>query len=107
MSATTFYLPSLTNYIIEKYNFSVSITSLFFIIPTIFYVIVLQLLDLLSKFFGLYGTACLGLFMISLGTFLLAPIINIFNNIYLFIFGFGILGAGQAPFFIPLLIALI
>ena len=106
MIAATFYLPSLTNYIIQRYNFSVSIASLFFIVPTIFYVAILQLLDLLSKFFGLYGTACLGLFMMSLGSFLLAPLINIFNNIVLFIFGFGILGGGQAPVFIPLLIAL-
>ena len=106
MISCTFYLPCLTNYIIEKYNFSVSVASLCFIIPTIFYVIFLQLLDLLSKCFGLYGTSCLGLFMMSLGSFLLAPLINKLNNIYLFIFGFGLLGGGQAPVFIPLLIAL-
>lgn len=106
MISGTFYLPCLANYLIQKYNFSVSFASLFFIIPTIFYIICLQLLDLLSKKFGLYGTACLGLFMTSLGSFLLAPIIQIFDNIAFFVFGFGLLGAGQAPIFIPLLIAL-
>ena len=106
MISCTFYFPSLTNYIIQKYNFSASIASLCFIIPTIFYIIFLQLLDLLSKFFGLYGTSCLGLLMTSLGSFLLAPLNNKLNNIYLFIFGFGLLGGGQAPVFIPLLIAL-
>ena len=38
MIAGTFYLPCITNYLINIYKFSVSIASLFFIIPTIFYV---------------------------------------------------------------------
>ena len=72
MIAATFYLPSLTNYIIQRYNFSVSIESLFFIIPTIFCITILQLLEFLSKCFGLYGTACLGLFMMSLRSFFIS-----------------------------------
>jgi len=102
----TFYLPCLSNYLIHKYNFSVSLSSLFFIIPTIFYIIILQLLDVISKRLGLYLTSSIGLFITSLGCFLLAPIIEIFNNIFFLIIGFGFIGAGQAPVFIPLLIAL-
>ena len=102
----TFYLPSLTNYLVERYGFSVSMASLFFIISIIFYVIFLQFLDLVSKKIGLYGTASLGLFISFLGAFFLSPIIPCINNIYTLIIGFGLLGTGQAPIFIPLLIAL-
>ena len=102
----TFYLPCLSNYLIQKYNFSVSLSSLFFIIPTIFYITILQLLDIISKRLGLYLTSSIGLLITSLGCFLLAPIIGIINNIFFLIIGFGLIGAGQAPVFIPLLIAL-
>ena len=102
----TFYLPCLSNYLIQKYNFSVSLSSLFFIIPTIFYITILQLLDVISKRLGLYLTSSIGLLITSLGCFLLAPIIGIFNNIFFLIVGFGFIGAGQAPVFIPLLIVL-
>lgn len=106
MITGTFYLPCLTNYLIQKFNFSVSVASLFFIIPTIFYITILQLLDIFSNQFGLYGTASLGLLMAALGSFLFAPIIQFLNNIYFLVIGFGLLGAGQAPIFIPLLLAL-
>ena len=106
MISCTFYLPSLTNYLIQTYNFSVSVASLFFIVPTIFYITCLQFLDLVSKKLGLYGTSSLGLLIISLGSFFCAPIIQMFNNIFFLIIGFGLLGAGQAPVFIPLLLAL-
>ena len=99
MISDTFFLPCLTNYLIQKYKFSVSIASLFFIIPTIFYVIVLQLLDFISSKIGLYGTSCLGLLLTSIGSFLLAPLISILNNIFIFVIGFGLIGTGEAHFY--------
>ena len=64
------------------------------------------MLDYISSKIGLYGTSSLGLFLTALGGFLMAPLISILNNIFILIIGFGLLGAGQAPIFIPLLIAL-
>ena len=83
MIAGTFYLPCIANYLINIYKFSVSTASLFFMIPKIFYVTILQLLDCISSKIGLYGTSSLGLFLTALGGFLIAPLISILNNIFI------------------------
>ncbi len=102
----SFYYPCLTNHLKQYFNLSISISSLFFIIIEISYVIILQFLDIITKKFGLYGTSCLGLIITSLGVLMIYPYPPIPKNLIYVIIGFILIGGGGVPIFIPGLIAL-
>lgn len=106
IAAQTFFFPCLTNHLKEYFNLSVSISSLFFIIIAIAYLISLQFLDITTKLFGLYGTSCIGMIMGSLGVLMVYPFPPIPKKIIFIILGFSLIGGGDAPIFIPGLIAL-
>ena len=69
MISCTYYYPSFTNHLINKYNISVSISSLFFVISVIFYAIGIQFLDYLTKIIGAYSIITLGFFFVSISCF--------------------------------------
>ena len=104
--AQTFYFPCLTNHLKAYFNLSVSISSLFFIIIAVAYLISLQFLDVTTKIFGLYGISCIGMLMNSLGALMVYPFPPIPKKIIFVIIGFSLIGGGDAPIFIPGLIAL-
>ena len=104
--AQSFFFPCLTNHLENYFNLSVSISSLFFIIIEVSYVIILQFLDYITKKYGLYGTSCLGLFITSLGVIMIYPFPPIPKSLIFVIIGFILIGGGGVPIFIPGLIAL-
>ena len=102
----SFFYPCLTNHLEKYFNLSISVSSLFFIIIEISYVIILQYLDSITKRFGLYGTSCIGLLIASLGTLMIYPYPPIPKSLFFIVFGFILIGGGGVPIFIPGLIAL-
>ena len=106
MVDVTFYFPCLTNHLTNNYNLSVSTSSLFFIIPIISYIIILQFLDNLSAKFGLYVSFSVGLIFSVISPLFLNPCPPIPKSLISIIFGFLLIGVGSAPVFIPGLVAL-
>ena len=104
--AQSFFYPCLTNHLEKYFNLSISISSLFFIIIELSYVIILQFLDYITKKYGLYGTSCLGLFITSLGVIMIYPFPPIPKSLIFVVIGFILIGGGGVPIFIPGLIAL-
>ena len=106
MIISSFYFPCLTNHLYENYGLSIRSSSLFFIIPTISYIFILQFLDTLSLKFGVYLIYISGLIFCSLSALFFYPCPPIPKNIIFIIFGFLLNGIGSAPVFIPGLVLL-
>ena len=106
MVDVTFYFPCLTNHLTKNYNLSVSTASLFFIMPVISYIIVLQFLDSISAKFGIYITFSVGMICLSISPLFVYPVPPIPKSLLLIMLGFFINGLGSAPVFIPGLVAL-
>ena len=103
---TTFYFPCLTNHLTKKYNLSISISSLFFVVGMIFYMIILQFLIKITKKLGMHGTQCLGILMTSIGCLFIYPVPPIPQNIISILFGLCLTGGAGAPINVPALINL-
>lgn len=106
MIISSYYYPCLTNHLTHNYNLSISTSSLFFVIPTVSYIFILQFLDGLSAKFGIYATFSFGLIISSLGTLFIYPCPPIPKTIISIMVGFLLIGFGSAPVFIPGLVAL-
>ena len=106
MIDVTFYFPCLTNHLTNNYNLSVSTASLFFIIPTSTYLLILQFLDNLSAKFGIYITFVIGLIFSNISSLFLYPCPPIPKSLISIIIGFLFIGLGSGPVFIPGLVAL-
>lgn len=102
----TFYYPCLTNHLTKNYNLSISTSSLFFMIPIISYIFILQFLDKLSSKFGIYLTFSIGLIVSVISPIFLYPCPPIPKSLISIIIGFLLVGAGSAPVFVPGLVAL-
>ena len=106
MIISSYYFPCLMNHLTEKYSLSTSISSLFFVLPIVSYVFILQFLDYLTKKFGIYTIYSFGLIVSSISCLFLYPCPPIPRFISFIIFGFLLNGFGQSPVFIPGLVAL-
>jgi len=106
MIINSFYYPCLTNHLSHNYKLSISTSSLFFVVPIISDITILQFLDSISAKFGIYCTYSVGLILSSIGTLFLYPCPPIPKSIFSIILGFLSIGAGSAPVFIPGLVAL-
>ena len=106
MIVNSFYFPCLTKHLYNNYGLTIRSSSLFFVIPTVAYVFVLQFLDSLTPKFGLYLIYTIGSLLLSLSTLFFYPCPPIPNNLIFIIIGFLINGVGGAPVFIPGLILL-
>lgn len=102
----SFFFPCLTNHLKDNFGLSISISSLFFIIIAISNAIVLQFLDSITKKFGLYGTSCIGLIIVSFGVLMIYPYPPIPKYILTVVIGFILIGGGGVPIFVPGLVAL-
>ena len=106
MIVSSFYYPCLTNHLYHNYGLTIRVSSLFFVIPTVSYIFILQFLDSLTPKFGLNLIYISGSLLISISALFLYPCPPIPNNIIFIILGFIINGIGSAPVFIPGLILL-
>ena len=104
MISCSYYFPSLTNHLINKYNLSVSTSSLFFVIPVIFYAIGIQFLDCLTKMIGVYTIISIGYFLVSISSLFTYPNYPLPNNIFFVLFGFVLKGFGSGPLFVTSII---
>ena len=103
---TTFYFPCLTNHLGKNFHLSVSVSSLFFVVGMVFYMIILQFLAKITKTLGMYGTECLGLLMTSVGCLFIYPVPPIPKNIISILLGLCLTGGAGAPINVPALINL-
>ena len=106
MVINSFYYPCLTNHLSHNYNLSISTSSLFFVVPIISNITILQFLDSISSKCGIYLTYTSGLILAAIGTLFLYPCPPIPKNIFSIILGFLSIGTGSSPVFIPGLVAL-
>lgn len=106
MINVTFYFPCLTNHLMNNYNLSVSMASLFFIIPIITYITILQFLDKLSAKLGIYLIFIFGIIFSTISPIFLCPCPPIPKSLIAIIVGFLIIGLGSGPVFIPGLVLL-
>ena len=103
---TTFYFPCLTNHLSQHFNLSVSVSSLFFVVGMIFYMIILQFLSKITKKLGMHGTESLGILMIALGCLFIYPVPPIPKHIISILLGLCLTGGAGAPINVPALINL-
>ena len=106
MTLSSFYFPCLVNHLKENYSLTTSSSSLFFVIPIASYVFILQFLDDLRNKFGHYSIYSFGLIVSTISPIFLNPCPPFPKKIIFVISGFLINGIGQAPVFIPGLVAL-
>jgi MFS family permease len=106
MIVSSFYYPCLTNHLTHNYNLSVSTSSLFFVVPIVSYIFILQFLDRISSKYGIYVTFTCGLILTSMSPLFLYPCPPIPRSLIFIIMGFLMIGTGSAPVFIPGLVAL-
>ena len=106
MIIASYYFPCLMNHLKEKYSLSTSISSLFFVIPMVSYIFILQFLNYLTMTFGIYVVYSFGLIISSISCLFLYPCPPIPKSIGFIVFGFLLNGFGQSPVFIPGLVAL-
>lgn len=106
MISESFFYPSLTIHLENYFHLSLSISSLFFMILAIVYIIALINIDLLTERFGLYGSSFIGLVLASLGILMVYPYPPIPKSVIFVIVGLGLIGGGGAPIFIPGLVSL-
>ena len=103
---TTYYFPCLSNHLIQNYGLSVSVSSLFFIVGMIFYMIFLQFLTKITNKIGMHGTPCLGLLMTAIGCLSIYPVPPIPQSTIFILFGLCMTGGAGAPINVPALINL-
>ena len=87
MVSYTFYFPCLTNHLYEKYNLGVSWSSLFFSVPLISYLIVVNFINIISKKLGSFHSLSFGILV----------------NVAFIIIGLSLTGAGSLVWIFSLL----
>ena len=95
-----YFYPCLTYHLNNNYNLSISLSSLFFTVPTIIYMLSVYILNNYHNKLGIYFTYTFGLICTALGPLFLYPISPLPKNIFFVIFGLIIIGIGQAPIFV-------
>jgi predicted MFS family arabinose efflux permease len=106
MVSESFFYPSLTNHLTKHFGLTVKVSSLFFAILAIAYIITLQFLDKTTEKFGLYGACFFGLDMAALGVLMVYPYHPFPQKIFLVAIGLALIGGGGAPIFVPGLVSL-
>lgn len=101
--SNTYYFPSLTNHLTQKWGLSVEVSSIFFVINMIVYFIALQFLDKMTVRFGLSLTIWLGLIMIVIGPLFVYPVSFLPQSIISIIIGLSFLGWCGAMICVPCL----
>ena len=92
----TYYFPSLTYHLMNKWNLSIESSSLFFMIGMTAYFIGLQVLNKILENFGLILTILLGQILIIIGSPLVYPLNFLPQSIITIILGLALLGISGA-----------
>ena len=100
MIAFTFFFPCLTNHLTENYNLNISSSSLFFSVPVLFYFIMINFTNIISKKLGNFYSISLGLLTNIIGVYLIYPLPPFPKNIITIIVGLALIGGGGPPIFI-------
>ena len=103
MVSFTFYFPFLTNHLYEKYNLGVSSSSLFFSVPLLSYLIIVNFINIISKKLGNFHSLSAGILVNVIGVYLIYPLPPFGNNIVFIIIGLALIGAGSLIFVFSLL----
>ena len=102
-----YFYPCLTYHLINNYNISISLASLFFTVPVIVYMISAYILNNYPNRFGTYFTYTFGLICTALEPLFLYPVTPLPKNILFVILGLILIGIGQAPIFVQGLVLLL
>ena len=94
--AQTYYFPSLTYHLTNKWNLSIEASSLFFMIGMAAYLIILQILQKILGNFGLILTIFLGQVVIILGAPFVYPLEFLPQSLLCIILGLALLGSSGA-----------
>ena len=94
--AQTYYFPSLTYHLTNKWSLTIESSSLFFMIPMLSYFIGLQILNKIISNFGFKLTILLGQIVIIIGAPFVYPIKFLPQSIISIIFGLSLLGISGA-----------
>lgn len=92
----TFFYPTFTNHLIEKFGLSIEISSIFFVLNITSYFVALHYINRITDKIGLKMTLVIGLFLLFLGALFLAPISILPQSIITIIIGLVILGIPEA-----------
>ena len=90
--ANVYYFPSLINHLRTKWNFSVEMSSLMFIIPMFVYLITLFFVDIIVKKFGLFLNIFIALFLLIFVPPFIYPLEFLPQTYFSIFFGLMILG---------------
>ena len=99
----TFYFPCLTNHLNEQYNLSVSLSSLFFSVPVISYLIIVNFINIISKKLGNFHSISAGILSNIIGIYLIYPLPPFPKQIVFIIIGLSLIGAGSLIFIFSLI----
>ena len=102
--ANTYYFPSLTYHLTRKWNLSVEISSLFFMIAMGTYFVLLSVLNKIIKNLGLIVTLLLGQIVIFFGAPFVYPLEFLPQSLFSIIFGLILLGSSAAFTCVPVII---
>lgn len=94
--AQTYYFPSLTYHLTDKWNLSIETSSLFFMIGMAAYLVILQILKKILGNFGLLLTIFLGQIVIIFGAPFVYPLNFLPQSLISIIFGLALLGSSGA-----------
>ncbi len=100
MIAFTFFFPSLTNHLTQKYDLGVSLSSLCFSVPVISYCIMINLTNIISKKIGNFNSMSAGIFANTFAIYLIYPLPPFPKNLFFIIIGLSLIGAGGPLIFI-------
>ena len=104
MVAFTFYFPSLTNHLTQKYDLDVSLSSLCFSIPVVSSCIMINLTNIISKKIGNFNSLSAGIFANTIAIYLIYPLPPFPKNLVFVIIGLSLIGsAGPLIFILGLL----
>ena len=100
MIAFTFFFPSLTNHLTQKYDLGVSLSSLCFSVPVISYCIMINLTNIISKKIGNFNSMSAGIFANTFAIYLIYPLPPFPKNLFFIIIGLSLIGSGGPLIFI-------
>jgi fucose permease len=92
----TFFYPTLTNHLINKFGFNLEQSSVFFIVHIISYIVVLQNINLITTKYGYKLSILFGLLMNIIGSPLLSPLFILPQSYIFIVLGLLLLGIPAA-----------
>lgn len=106
LTAITFFFPTLTNYLIDRFNVSIELSSIFFMLPMGSYFLSLQFINQITDKFGLRLTIVIGFIFSFIGCFFIAPLPILPQSLLTIASGLLICGAQNSLINVPMFLLL-